>query len=231
MQKHANNRLIRRFFVLPKFVRKSFGSTEIVANKIFPLNNPVQVSCFNQGDGKIFLRTESDLFIESTPFALTDVRFESCAFNGKDYLLIICVCGNNIKAREEIDAIVTEKKVLNFGYVNNVDELMDAADCILTKPGGITSSEALAKRLPMIICNPIPGQEERNAEFLQNNGAAIAVGGAFSVSDAVSMMFRNPKRVETMREAIELIRKPNSTVDICRTAEELFASGNRKGEN
>ena len=134
---------------------------------------------------------------------------------------IICVCGNNIRAREEIDSIKTVKRVLNLGYVNNVDELMDASDCIVTKPGGLTTSETLAKRLPMIICNPIPGQEERNTEFLQNNGTAIAVGGAFSLSDALTMMFANPKKTENMKECIDFIRKPHSTRDICRASEEL----------
>ena len=52
---------------------------------------------------------------------------------------------------------------------------MDAADCIITKPGGLTTSESLAKRIPMILINPIPGQEERNMEFLLNNGLAIMV--------------------------------------------------------
>ena len=126
-----------------------------------------------------------------------------------------------IRAREEIDSIKTVKKVLNLGYVNNVDELMDASDCIVTKPGGLTTSETLAKRLPMIICNPIPGQEERNTEFLQNNGTAIAVGGAFSLSDALTMMFANPKKTENMKECIDFIRKPHSTRDICRASEDL----------
>ena len=134
---------------------------------------------------------------------------------------LICVCGNNVQAREEIAALTLKKKILLLGYANNVNELMDASDCIVTKPGGITTSETLAKNLPMIICNPIPGQEERNAEFLQNNGAAIAVGGAFSLSDAVGMLFYHPERVEQMKASIAKIRKPNSTSDICEWAERL----------
>jgi processive 1,2-diacylglycerol beta-glucosyltransferase len=131
------------------------------------------------------------------------------------------VCGNNVQAREEIAALTLKKKILLLGYANNVNELMDASDCIVTKPGGITTSETLAKNLPMIICNPIPGQEERNAEFLQNNGAAIAVGGAFSLSDAVGMLFYHPEKVEQMKASIAKIRKPNSTIDICEWAERL----------
>lgn len=143
--------------------------------------------------------------------------------NSEIDMQIMCVCGNNVNAKEEIDSLQTNKKVLNFGYVNNVDELMDAADCIVTKPGGITTSETLAKRLPMVIYNPIPGHEERNTEFLQNCGAAIAVGGAFSLSDAISMVFAEPEKVDSMRACVDKIRKPNATRDICERVESLFS--------
>ena len=143
-------------------------------------------------------------------------------------LQIICVCGNNTEQREKIDALTFKKKVLNYGYVTNVDELMDAADCIVSKPGGLTTSETLAKRLPMIICDPIPGHEQRNAEFLQNNGVAMALGGAYSVVDAVHQLFSVEGRIDDMRRSIDLIRKPNSTVDICKFAEEAVKRENRE---
>ena len=63
---------------------------------------------------------------------------------------LICVCGNNEKAKAEIDGMTFTHRVLNFGYTKEISLLMDAADCIVTKPGGLTSSEALCKRLPMI---------------------------------------------------------------------------------
>ncbi len=137
-------------------------------------------------------------------------------------LQIICVCGNNSEQREKIDACTFKKKVLNYGYVTNVDELMDASDCIVSKPGGLTTSETLAKRLPMIICDPIPGHEQRNAEFLQNNGVAMALGGAYSVVDAIHQVFSVQGRIDDMRNSIDIIRKPNSTEDICKFAEEAF---------
>ncbi len=143
-------------------------------------------------------------------------------------LQIICVCGNNSEQREKIDSCTFRKKVLNYGYVTNVDELMDASDCIVSKPGGLTTSETLAKRLPMIICDPIPGHEQRNAEFLQNNGVAMALGGAYSVVDAVHQIFSVQGRIEDMRSSIDIIRKPNSTEDICKFAEEAFKREKQK---
>ncbi len=142
-------------------------------------------------------------------------------------LQILCVCGNNKKAKEEIDRIDFLHTVKNFGYTEQIDLLMDASDCIVTKPGGLTTSEALAKRLPMIICNPIPGQEDRNAEFLLNNGAAARVSKTCFLRDVVYQLFYHPGRLEQMRASIDLLRKPHATDDLITLAETLYAGDGR----
>lgn len=129
---------------------------------------------------------------------------------------MIVICGNNTKAKEELDRVDFNKKVLCYGFVDNVDYLMDASDCIITKPGGLTTSEAMAKNLPMIIVNPIPGQEERNTEFLLNNGAAMAVTPTCRLEEALFQFFYYPEKIENMKRNIALLRKPNATEDICR---------------
>lgn len=136
-------------------------------------------------------------------------------------LQLICVCGNNKKAKEEIDATTFTHRVLNFGYTDKIDLLMDAADCIVTKPGGLTTSEALAKRLPMIIANPIPGHEDRNAEFLLNSGAAAMATKTSRLSDVVYQLFYHPARLEQMKNNIDLIRKPNAAADLIALIESL----------
>lgn len=127
---------------------------------------------------------------------------------------IISVCGNNQKAKEEIDGHTFRHRVLNFGYTDKISLLMDASDCIVSKPGGLTTSEALAKRLPMIICNPIPGHEDRNTEFLCNSGVAMKISPALRLSDAVYQMFSDPRRIAYMRSCTDLIRKPNAARDL-----------------
>lgn len=128
---------------------------------------------------------------------------------------IVCVCGNNKKAKEQIDRMQTRRRVLNLGFVDYVDRLMDASDCIVTKPGGLTTSEALAKRLPMIIVNPIPGQESRNMEFLLNSGAAAAVNRMCTMEELVCRLFESEHRLAAMRMSIEELRRPDSTKDVC----------------
>ena len=127
----------------------------------------------------------------------------------------IVVCGNNAEAKEEIESMRKSKTFLTYGYVNNVELMMSAADCIVTKPGGLTSSEALAKRLPMIIVNPIPGQEDRNSEFLLNAGAAMAASETCPVDEVIYQFLQNPKRRESMLQSIEFLRRPESTKTLC----------------
>ncbi len=132
-----------------------------------------------------------------------------------DFQLIV-VCGSNEKAKEEIEAQEKKKPMLVLGWSSEVDRLMDASDVIVTKPGGLTTSESLAKRLPMIIVNPIPGQEDRNTEFLLNQGAAVSVTETYPLDEAVWCLLSSPERMEMMRAAIDRIRHPQSTEEIGR---------------
>ncbi len=128
---------------------------------------------------------------------------------------VLCVCGNNEKMRREIEGKSWNKKIIPFGFVNNIDVMMDAADCIITKPGGLTTSEFLAKKLPAVIMNAIRGQEDRNAEFLVNNGAAIVVTETFGLDEALFEIMKSPWRLEVLRQSVEHLGKPNSTRDVC----------------
>lgn len=128
---------------------------------------------------------------------------------------VLAVCGNNHHAKRKIDKLILRKKVYCYGYVDNVDLMMDAADCIVTKPGGLTTSEALAKNLPIVMVNPIPGQEERNVEFMLNNGLAINATDTFPVDEALYQLFMYPEKLENMIENIRLVGKPNATRDLC----------------
>ncbi len=126
---------------------------------------------------------------------------------------IVSICGYNERLKNKIDKTNFRHKIYNFGFSDKVDLFMDAADCIVTKPGGLTTSEALAKGLPMIIANPIPGQEDRNVEFLLNNGAALKISSTFPIDEALYHIFSNDIRLKNMREMVEFLGKPNATRD------------------
>lgn len=127
---------------------------------------------------------------------------------------IISVCGHNEALKRKIDSFKTQKKIYNFGYVDNVDVMMDASDCIVSKPGGLTVSESLAKGLPLIMINPIPGQEDRNVEFLLNNGVGMKISSTFPIDEALYQILYDGWRQNHMKEAIKYLAKPNSTRDL-----------------
>lgn len=128
---------------------------------------------------------------------------------------VIVVCGNNKRMHHKVSALQTQKQFYIYGYVSNVDIMMDAADCIITKPGGITTSEAMAKGLPMIMINPIPGHEMRNAEFMMNNGLAMYATKSFPLDEAVFSLFNYPEHMTHIRKMIEVYGRRNSTQKLC----------------
>lgn len=121
---------------------------------------------------------------------------------------VMLVCGNNKKLFKMASTAEWKHSFYVKGFVDNVDILMDAADIIITKPGGLTTSEFLAKELPAIIMSPIPGQENRNAEFLLNNGLAVQVTKQTPVDEALYQLLTNPWRLEVLSASARHAGKP-----------------------
>lgn len=92
---------------------------------------------------------------------------------------------------------------------------MSISDLVVTKPGGMTTTESLASGLPMIIINPIPGQEEENAEFLENKGVGIWLKKNDNVSEVFNDLFSHPNKLNEMKKNTLLIGHPNATNIIC----------------
>ncbi|MBO7405461.1 MAG: galactosyldiacylglycerol synthase [Clostridia bacterium] len=129
---------------------------------------------------------------------------------------IIAVAGRNEEAKTALGRLAekSSRRILVTGFVDYVSLLMDAADCIITKPGGLTTSESLAKNLPMIIVNPIPGQEERNTEFLLNNGCAMATTKTAPIEECIYQLLMSDVRLEAMKSCIAGVAKPHATEDL-----------------
>jgi len=91
---------------------------------------------------------------------------------------------------------------------------MYISTAIVTKPGGLTVSEALASKKPLILINPIPGQEEENAQFLVDNNVAILIKDSDNISRTIKYLFKADK-IENMEKSIDILSKPDSTKYIC----------------
>lgn len=129
---------------------------------------------------------------------------------------IIAVTGTNEKLKYQLEqsAKKSNKKVLILSYTDRINELMDISDLLITKPGGMTVSEALVKGLPIFIISPIPGQEEGNASFLIRSGVASRVDSSTQLIEVLSRVTSDPDTLNKMRENSKYLGKPHSAYDI-----------------
>ena len=128
----------------------------------------------------------------------------------------LAVAGRNNDLEEALReaAADSDGRLIPFGFVDNMHELMAASDFIVTKSGGLTSSECLAMGLPMIIWNPIPGQEERNADYLLENGVALRANSAANLVFKVRKLAGEGERLEKMSEAARRLSRPDAAFRI-----------------
>jgi processive 1,2-diacylglycerol beta-glucosyltransferase len=135
-------------------------------------------------------------------------------------LEIVVVAGKNEAAKDELLKIDVpprhRTKVL--GFTDKMHELMAVADIVLSKPGGLTTSEVLASGAAMAIVNPIPGQESRNSDYLLENGAAIKINNLPTLSVKLNELLTNPSRLETLKANAKRIAKPQAAYDVARLA-------------
>lgn len=138
-------------------------------------------------------------------------------------LEIAVVCGKNaaLKARLERAAVPPRHRVKIVGFTTEIDELMRAADLVVTKPGGLTTSEVLACGAAMAIMNPIPGQESRNSDMLLECGAAIKINAVSAVAHKVTRLVGDRARLERLRTCAAALGHPRAAYDIAGRALEL----------
>lgn len=135
---------------------------------------------------------------------------------------VVVVCGHNEEAARRLARLPVPPrhrcKVL--GYTHDMDELLVAADLVVTKPGGLTVSEALARGAGLVLINPIPGQEERNSDYLLENGAAIKINHLPTLAHKLAALLDDRDRLTRLRAAARRLARPRAAFDI---AEESLA--------
>jgi processive 1,2-diacylglycerol beta-glucosyltransferase len=131
----------------------------------------------------------------------------------------IVVCGRNLELRREVEAFVLPQaeRFRVIGYSTDMPSLMNIATLFIGKPGGLTSSEAMAAGLPMLVGMPIPGQEERNSDHLLEKGAAIKFNDVTVITYKIDKLLDEPERLARMREAARGLGRPNAAQVIVET--------------
>lgn len=206
-------------------------SKNISENKIFATGIPIS-SRFLKNYNKKEILNEFNLeenkkiilFFGGGEFGLGKTKtvqiFEDLVKNFNN-IQVIAIAGKNEKMKLNFENIVKtnnkENTVKILEYTNKVPELMAISDLVISKPGGLTTSESLASNLPMIIINPIPGQEEENAEFLEEKGSGIWIRKNDSAYEVFNDLFSNPKKLENMKNNTKILEKKHSTENICKT--------------
>jgi processive 1,2-diacylglycerol beta-glucosyltransferase len=133
---------------------------------------------------------------------------------------LVTICGKNQACLKQLEAIPCPSRHRRhlLGFTQVIHELMAVADVVVSKPGGLTSSECLAAGAPMLIINPIPGQESRNADYLLEQGAAIKANNLPTLAYKMQELLANPAKLKQMKADARRIGHPRAAFDIVQQA-------------
>ena len=217
------------FFVANDKMKNYLISTNISDKKVFITGIPLSNRFLQNFDRSKILNTyklkngkKNILFFGGGEFGLGKSRtfeiFDSLIKFSND-IQIIAIAGKNEKMKIKFNEIVqnnhAENRVKVLSFTTQVPELMHISDLVVTKPGGMTTTESLACGLPMLIINPIPGQEEENAEFLEKKKVGIWIKKSDDISKILHNLFSDINTLNEMKFNALKIGNPNSTKNIC----------------
>lgn len=138
-----------------------------------------------------------------------------------DFQLIV-LAGNNATALQALQKLAARypSRLLPLGFTDKVERLMACSDLVITKPGGLTTSECLAMNLPMIVNSPIPGQEERNADYLLEQGVALKAYDDISLAYRLNVLLQHPEKLHEMREKTKPLGRPLAASHVLKKIQE-----------
>jgi processive 1,2-diacylglycerol beta-glucosyltransferase len=141
-------------------------------------------------------------------------------------LQLVTVAGKNAALKARLDQIKPPArhaaKVL--GFTTAMDELMAAADVVVSKPGGLTTAEILARGSAMVMMDPIPGQESRNSDYLLENGAAIKADSLVTLAHKLSRLLADTQRLGRLRAAAKALGHPRAAYAVAEKALAMASS-------
>lgn len=225
----VNYDFVDYFFVAHDGMRDALIKKGISSNKVFATGIPIS-SRFSKDYVRQDILDEfglqnnkkTILFFAGGEFGLGKSKTYSIlkvlAENFQD-TQVVAIAGRNIKMKEDFENLVIqlhkEDTIKVLDYTNKVPELMSISNLVVSKPGGLTTTESMASNLPMVIINPIPGQEEQNAEFLVSKNVAIWLKTNEDVKSTLETLFNSPDTLNKMKENTKILAKRNSCRDIC----------------
>ena len=141
---------------------------------------------------------------------------------------ILVIAGRNEHLKDKLskmlDSTIHNKNICLLGYTNKMNDILASIDVLISKPGGLTTTEALLNDVPMIVPYFIPGQEEENLDFLTNCGAALRTTKKYSLPVLLKVLIDDPSRLDNLRKNIKSIRKFDSAVNISNLVVDILSS-------
>ena len=208
-----------------EYVKEVLISEGVDGDKIKPYGIPVEKSFLEHREKSVVLE---ELGLAPDKFTVLLMGGSFGAGNIKDTLKelleidrdfqIIVITGRNETLKEKLEKSLEkhdiDKNISILGFTQDMNDILSSVDIIVSKPGGLTTTECLLKELPMIIPYYIPGQEEENMDFLSNCGAALRTSKKFTISVLLKVLIDNPTRMELLKNNIKSVKKQNTAEDI-----------------
>ncbi len=209
------------YWVMSEETKKEVMKRGVPESSIFAKGIPVS-PIFKPQNQKEEVRAKYGLDKKRFTILLTSGSFGFASYESvlrnleafREQIQCLVVCGNNSEVEKDLSSMTFAFPVKVFGFVNFMADLMEASDLMIAKSGGLTSSEGLAKGIPMIVTQPIPGQETRNVDFLKFHEAAFFIQAPSQIKLIVENILKHPHLLEMKKSAIARIAKPNASEDL-----------------
>lgn len=208
-----------------EYVTEVLISEGIEPNKIKCYGIPVEKAFLEHRDKNIVLKelglspNKFTVLLMGGSFGAGNIKdtLKELLFIDRDFQILV-ITGRNESLKEKLEKSLEkanfDKKIAVLGFTKNMNDILSAVDIIVSKPGGLTTTECLLKELPMIIPYYIPGQEKENLDFLSNCGAALRTSSKFSLTVLLKVLIDHPERIELLKNNIRAIEKQNTSEDI-----------------
>ena len=213
------------YIVGHKYVKELLVYEGVNKDKVKDFGIPVEKSFMQHRDRKTVLNElglECDkltVLLMGGSFGAGNIKetLEELLTVDRDFQILV-ITGRNEHLKDKLskmlNSTVHDKNICLLGYTNKMNDILASIDVLISKPGGLTTTEALLSDVPMIVPYFIPGQEEENLDFLTNCGAALRTTKKYSLPVLLKVLIDDPSRLDILKENIKSIKKFNSAVNI-----------------
>lgn len=223
------------YIVGHEYVKELLVYEGVDSEKVKAFGIPVEKSFLSHRDRETVL-TELGLSPEKLTVLLMGGSFgagniketlEDLIAIDRDFQILV-ITGRNEHLKDKLskmlDSTIHNKNICLLGYTNKMNDILASIDVLISKPGGLTTTEALLNDVPMIVPYFIPGQEEENLDFLTNCGAALRTTKKYSLPVLLKVLIDDPSRLDNLRKNIKSIRKFDSAVNISSLVVDILSS-------